>query len=557
MTTQKRWGVILTLYLLGIFMGALDTGIVTPARTVIQNNLGVSETTGIWMITIYTLAYAAAIPVMGKLADMFGKKKLYLIAIFLFGLGSFGCGLAQDVSSFGVLLAARVVQAIGGGGIVPIATAAVGIFVPPEKRGMALGLVGGVYGIANVFGASAGSLILNIAGIDNWQWVFYINIPIALVVIVLGVKFLPADTEEHAGKKTDYLGIAIMVIAITCLLWAIQHLDFFALGETLTDPDVYGSFLVAFVLLPVFVIVERRAEDPVIDFTYFATREVGITLLLAALSGVVLMGVVFVPQFAENSMRLATGNGGYPVIILGFASGIGAPMSGKFTDKYGPRAVVAVGAGITVLAALALNLWAAPHPGYVSTIVCLILMGLGLGFLVGAPLNYLMLHLIPESQATTGLANLSLVRAIGTTLAPAILVGLLANSLSGLSTTVMEALPAPPVPAAVMQGESASLPPELVDTLRTADVTTIVDRSKEVATYMFNEQGGAIPPQALEAYLAEIDARAPQIEETFQLEVNKGFRNLFWFYGASALAMLVLLWGVPSKREFDRRKQQA
>ena len=566
-----KWGLILTLYLLGIFMGALDTGIVTPARTVIQNNLGVSETTGIWMITIYTLAYAAAIPVMGKFADMFGKKKLYLIAIALFGLGSFGCGLSQDLGSFPVLLISRVVQAIGGGGIVPIATAAISVFVPPAKRGMALGLVGAVYGIANVFGASAGSLVLNIAGVDNWQWIFYINIPIALFVIILGVKFLPADSQERSATRTDYLGIAIVVVAITCLLWAIQHVDFFALGETVTDPDVWGSFLVAIILFPIFVLVERRAEDPVIDFTYFATREVGITLLLAALSGVVLMGVVFVPQFAENSMRLPTGDGGYPVIILGLASGVGAPISGKLTDKYGPRAIIGIGAWITVAAALTLNLWAVPHPGYVSTIICLVLMGLGLGFLIGAPLNYLMLRLIPDEQATSGLANLSLVRAVGTTLAPAILVGLLANSLSGLSGTLMGALPTPsglpPQAAAAMSGQmtgeddnGSNLPPELVDRLRTADVTTVVDRSKEVASYMFDQFREELPPPAQAGfetakadYLAQIDGEAEQIERTFQLEVNKGFRNLFWFYGASALAMLILLLGVPSKREFDRR----
>lgn len=119
---SARWGLVLTLYLLGIFMGAIDTGIVTPARTVIQNNLGVNEVVGIWMITIYTLAYAAAIPVMGKMADRFGKKNLYIISIILFGLGSIGCGLSQDFESFSMLLVSRVVQAIGGGGIVPIAT---------------------------------------------------------------------------------------------------------------------------------------------------------------------------------------------------------------------------------------------------------------------------------------------------------------------------------------------------------------------------------------------------------------------------------------------------
>ena len=116
----RRWALVLTLYLLGIFMGAIDTGIVTPARTIIQHDLGVSDTLGIWLITIYTLAYAASIPVMGKMADRIGRKPVYLISIALFGLGSLACGLSQDTGSFAMLIGARAIQAIGGGGILPI-----------------------------------------------------------------------------------------------------------------------------------------------------------------------------------------------------------------------------------------------------------------------------------------------------------------------------------------------------------------------------------------------------------------------------------------------------
>ena len=116
---KLNYGLIMTVYLLGIFMGALDTGIVTPARTVIQESLGVSDTAGIWMITIYTLAYAASIPVMGKLADRLGRRSVYLVSIALFGGGSLLCGLSHSFDSFAFLLGARAIQAIGGGGIVP------------------------------------------------------------------------------------------------------------------------------------------------------------------------------------------------------------------------------------------------------------------------------------------------------------------------------------------------------------------------------------------------------------------------------------------------------
>jgi MFS family permease len=151
MTQQNKklnFALIMVVYLLGIFMGALDTGIVTPARTVIQNYLGVSEKSGIWMITMYTLAYAASIPIMGKLADKYGRKYIYLISIFLFGFGSLLCGLSQHFESFALLLGARAIQAIGGGGIVPVATAEFGTYLPEGETRYGFGTGRGVYGIA-------------------------------------------------------------------------------------------------------------------------------------------------------------------------------------------------------------------------------------------------------------------------------------------------------------------------------------------------------------------------------------------------------------------------
>ena len=129
-TAKSGIVMILIVYLTGIFMGAIDTGIVTPAREIIQNNFLVDEKTGIWMITIYTLAYAASIPVMGKLADRVGRKTIYILSISLFGLGSLLCGLSRYFGSFEFLIGARAVQAIGGGGIMPIATAEFGTSFP-------------------------------------------------------------------------------------------------------------------------------------------------------------------------------------------------------------------------------------------------------------------------------------------------------------------------------------------------------------------------------------------------------------------------------------------
>ena len=275
----KGFALVAAVYLLGLFIGALDTGIVTPARTVIQSDLGIGEQMGVWIITIYTLAYAAAIPVMGKLADRSGRKYVYLASILLFGVGSLLCGLAQDVGSFWMLLAARAVQAVGGGGIVPVATAEFGTTFPPEKRGLALGLVGGVYGIANIFGASAGSLILSVFGQANWQFIFYVNVPICAFIVMAGLFVLPNRQAEQV-KPIDGWGIAVLVAMVLSLLYGLKNLDFFDLGASATSSDVWPFLLAFVVLLPVFVLIERRAADPVLNLSYFRDRDIVITLVL-------------------------------------------------------------------------------------------------------------------------------------------------------------------------------------------------------------------------------------------------------------------------------------
>lgn len=575
-TAPKRWKLVLVLYLAGIGMGALDMGIVNPARTVIQNGLGVDDKVGVWVFTIYTLAYAAAIPVIGKIADIIGRKPVYVLAIGLFGLGSLGCGLAQDFSSLGLLLASRAIQAIGGGGMVPVATAAVGTIVPPPKRGMALGLVGMVYGVASVFGASAGSLILDIAGQENWQWIFYINVPIAIVVVGLGIWALPKETQD-SSRRLDLPGILVLVVMTTSILWAFQNLDFTQIGESVKDRNVWVALVVFLILLPLFWVIEHRVADPIINFKYFGNINVGSTLLMGAVAGILMMTVMFIPQFAENCLRLPSGAGGYPTIIIGVGSAIGSPISGRLTDRFGPRRILGVGTAISTIAGIMLIFWASPHPGIISTSLSIFVMGLGLGFLMGAPLTYLILHLIPESDANSGQATLSLIRSLGTTLAPAILVGLLATAMGGLSGKVMEAMPEmPPMPTMAAMGNSKSgmpqmkadmgfkmsdLPAPIQEKIKSADVTNVVDRTKEIANYMFDQQEakikaqmGTVPPgveQMRAKYLQDIESHRDQIETAFQMGLNEGFSRLFWFYTILSLAGILLLAGLPSKHKID------
>ncbi len=523
--TKKNFALIMAVYLFGIFMGALDTGIVTPARTVIQNNLLVDEKTGIWMITIYTLAYAASIPIMGKLADKYGRKYIYLFSILLFGIGSLFCGLAQNFNSFTVLLIARVIQAIGGGGILPVATAEFGTTFPAEKRGMALGLVGGVYGIANIFGASAGSAILDLFGANNWQFIFYINVPITIFILIAGFISLP-NTKEKNIKKTDIIGIFILTVMVLSLMYGLKNIDFFNFKETMSSTDVYPFLIIFFALVPIFIFTEKKAADPVLNLDYFKNSRTLITLILSFITGVVIMGMIFVPQFSENAMKIVSGKGGYFVIILGVFAGIGAPLSGKFIDKFGVRIVLGFGFFISIAGALFLILIAAVNPNTLTVITSLILMGTGIGFTMGTPLNYMMLDNTKKEESNSAMAAVSLVRSMGTVIAPAIMIAFLANAGASVQDNIMNVLPKqitmPPLPYAqelndefnelksdknfkdkfagidipdltkqtveisFSDDSDVTIPEELIEMMKTSDVTTITKNTETFADRMFD-----------------------------------------------------------------------
>ena len=541
---NKGYVIVAIIYLLGLCMGALDMGIVNPARTVIQNTLGVDDSLGVWILTIYTLAYAASIPIMGKLADRHGRKYIYLACIVLFGGGSALCGVAHDVGSFELLICARAIQALGGGGIMPVATAEFGTAFPEEKRGMALGMVGMVYGLASIFGSSAGSLILDIFGQTQWQFIFYVNIPICIVIFALGIFKLPNRKIDEV-PPIDILGALVLTAMTLSLMYGLKNIDFFDLGESIASLDVYPFLIVFVVLLPVFVMLERRAKDPVINLSYFGNPNILIALVCSIISGIIMMGTIFFPQFAENSLFLKSGAGGYFIMILGLGSGFGAMLSGKLIDRFGVKPVLAVGFVGSLAGSLFMALVACNNPTLVNVCVMLALTGLGLGFTMGTPLNYMMLQNTADEESNSALATLSLVRSIGTAVAPAIMVAFVAHAGLSMQDNIMAVLPdevsVPPLPHATeldakldaMRGDEkmaerlagidipklssyttmgvqmdgnnpdfdVEVSDELLQEMQDSDVTTIVATCKDMATEMF----GQIKPQLVEKATGGID----------------------------------------------------
>ena len=245
---------ILLVLFLGVLMGALDIAIVGPALHSIQNTFDVDERAIAWTFTIYVLFNLVGTPLMAKLSDVFGRRSIYVLDVTIFALGSL---LVAASSSFGMLLVGRSVQGLGAGGIFPVASAVIGDTFPPEKRGSALGLIGAVFGIAFIVGPILGGVLLLL----GWQALFVVNLPIAAAVIMLSLRWLPT-TRSQRRRAFDWPGMAALGSLLAALAYGVNQIDTRHFLASLATPGVWAPLLAAAVLLPVFWLVERRAQAP-------------------------------------------------------------------------------------------------------------------------------------------------------------------------------------------------------------------------------------------------------------------------------------------------------
>ena len=416
---------VFAVYLLGLLLGGLYVGMVAPVRLVIQEQFGLNDATGIWMINIYTLFYAACIPVVGKLADVRGRKPVFLGCLTTFAVGSLVCGLSQLAGSFALLLAGRLVQAVGACGVIPVANAEIGATFPQEKKGMALGIAAAVAGIANVLGAALGSLVIGLVGNEQWSALFYFAIPVSVVLVIAGARVLPNRKSDGDGAL-DVPGSVLMVITVLLLLLALQNIDVSNLGASLASLDVVAPAVGFVVFLVAFVLVERRAASPVFHLEYLKRRPIVVTMVVSFFVGCMTITMTLIPEVAEFIMNAPVGSGGLYILPVGVMCMFGPPLGGKLIDRFGPKPVLMSGLGIAAVGFLFLAFVSLNHANAALLIAGLAIMGLGMGFAMGAPTNYMILENTDPAESGSAIATIALVRQIGTTVAPAILLGFVA-----------------------------------------------------------------------------------------------------------------------------------
>ena len=427
-STDSKLGLILATYLVGLLIGGLYVGMVSPARTVVQADFGIDDTVGIWMINIYTLFYAALIPIIGKLADRRGRKHVFTICVGIFCVGAIICGLSKSIGGFGLLLVGRVLQAAGAGGMLPVANAEIGASFPEEKRGMALGMAAAVAGVSNVLGAVAGSAVVGAFGIENWPALFYLCVPFCIAIIVVAVTLLPDSVIDESHAKMDVAGSVLFALFILLLLLGLKNIDFASFGTSATQPSVLAPLLAAIAAIVAFRSVEQRAEDPVFHLEYFRSRPIVVTMVVSFFIGCFVISLVLVPELAEYAMGDPIGSGGFYVLAIGLTSFITTPIGGKLIDTLGPKPVLITGLAISTAGLAYLALIAVTAPSFATFVIGLAIVGAGMGMSMGAPTNYMILENTDKAERSSAIATLTLIRQLGTSIAPAIYVGLITST---------------------------------------------------------------------------------------------------------------------------------
>lgn len=290
LTPRRRWAVTAGI-ITGMFLAALEATVVATAMpTVIASLGGMSRYS--WVFSAYLVASTVTVPVWGKLSDLYGRRFLYQVGIVIFLLGSILSGLA---TSMFLLIVYRALQGLGAGAIVPLGMTIIGEIFTVEERARMQGLFSGVWGLASIIGPLLGGWITDQI---SWRWVFFVNVPFGVIsAIIIGVAL--REPVRHGKRSIDYAGAALLTISVTMLLLGLVEG-----GEsiaTLTSPGNLALLVGAVVLFAAFIVVERRAEEPIVPLSLFSNRVVTIAVSVGFLAGVAMFGAItYVPLFAQG-----------------------------------------------------------------------------------------------------------------------------------------------------------------------------------------------------------------------------------------------------------------
>lgn len=409
--TPNKWHTLIATCL-GLGMLMIDTFVVNVAFPAIGRDFNADLSTAEWAVSGYVLVIGVLPIATGRLGDIFGRRKVYLAGLTVFVLASVLCGAAQSIEQ---LVAFRVLQGLGAATMMPGTLSIITQAFPPQQRGLAIGIWGGVSGLGLIAGPLLGGLLVR--G-DSWRWIFYVNLPVGIVALLLAILFVPESRDENAPRSVDWPGLALLAGGLFAVMFGLTRANEVGWGA----PSILGCWAAGVALLFLFVVVERRTRYPLVDLTLFRS----VTFVMACISAFLFSAAVFGSQpfvslFMQNYWGFSPLEAGLAFVPATALVALLMPVSGIMGQKLGPRLrLIVMGGSLAVLVSALWLLRLDTESGYVDGLLpAFIIRGLGIG-LVMSSTSLAVMSAVPVAKSGLASGTSTMARNIGTAMGVAI-----------------------------------------------------------------------------------------------------------------------------------------
>ncbi|HUA07464.1 MAG TPA: DHA2 family efflux MFS transporter permease subunit [Solirubrobacteraceae bacterium] len=386
-STDRRLGWIVALTSTAYFMVVLDSVVVITALPRMQRDLHVSLSSLQWTLNAYGIAFAAGIITAAALGDRFGRRKVFTIGLALFTVASVACALAPNLSE---LIVARTVQGLGGAVVLPLSLTILTTAFPVERRGMIVGIYGGLAGLAVALGPIVGGAITQ--SID-WHWIFWINVPIGVIAVLLGVRLLPESFG--APERLDLVGVGLVTAGVVSLIWALSRS-----GDVgWSSAEVVGTLVAGAVLLIAFAGWESSVPEPMVPLRMFAERDFAIgNVTTFLMSGAIFAGGLLVTEEFQLARHFSPVGAGLRLLPFFATPMLVSPVAGALSDRIGRRPIIVVGLSL-LTAGFAWVAWRGSlDTNWIELVVALLVAGVGISMALPTVPTAVLSAVVPEEM---------------------------------------------------------------------------------------------------------------------------------------------------------------